>query len=100
MSLLVAIQEAIDIAFHIAADEGWGVPASSPEAFEVLARNHVLSAALAQEMAKAASLRNRIAHGYAAVDLPRLWGEIPAGLDALDRFAASVARWVDTVAGP
>jgi uncharacterized protein YutE (UPF0331/DUF86 family) len=26
MSLLVAIQEAVDIAFHIAADEGWGVP--------------------------------------------------------------------------
>ena len=24
LSLLVAIQEAVDIAFHIAADEGWG----------------------------------------------------------------------------
>ena len=28
MSLLVAIQEAADIAFHISTDEGWGIPAS------------------------------------------------------------------------
>ncbi|MBI2216967.1 MAG: hypothetical protein HYU51_06675 [Candidatus Rokubacteria bacterium] len=28
MSLLVAIQEAADIAFHITADEGWGIPSS------------------------------------------------------------------------
>jgi uncharacterized protein YutE (UPF0331/DUF86 family) len=92
MSLLVAIQEAIDTAFHIAADEGWGVPASNAEAFEILARNGVLSAALAREMGSAASLRNRIAHGYATVDLARLWGEIPSGLDALDRYTASVAE--------
>jgi uncharacterized protein YutE (UPF0331/DUF86 family) len=32
MSLLVAIQESIDTAFHIAADEGWVSPASDAEA--------------------------------------------------------------------
>jgi uncharacterized protein YutE (UPF0331/DUF86 family) len=68
MSLLVAIQESIDIAFHIAADEGWGVHASNAEAFELLARNGVMTAELAREMGNAASLRNRIVHGYATVD--------------------------------
>lgn len=92
MSLLVAIQEAIDTAFHIAADEGWGVPSSNAEAFEVLSRNSVLSADLARAMGNAAALRNRIAHGYATIDLPRLWAEIPAGLDALDRYVAKVAE--------
>ena len=61
MSLLVAIQEAIDIAFHISADEGWGVPSSNTEAFEILSRNGALSAQLAEAMGKAAALRNRIA---------------------------------------
>lgn len=92
MSLLVAIQEAIDTAFHIAADEGWGVPASNAEAFEILSRNGVLSAELARAMGNAAALRSQIAHGYATIDLPRLWTEIPAGLHALDRYVAKVAE--------
>jgi uncharacterized protein YutE (UPF0331/DUF86 family) len=95
MSLLVAIQESIDIAFHVAADEGWGVPASNAEAFEILARNRVLSPELARQMGNAASLRNRLAHGYATVDLPRLWAEIPNGLDALDRFVAQIVGLLD-----
>jgi uncharacterized protein YutE (UPF0331/DUF86 family) len=102
MSLLVAIQEAIDTAFHIAADEGWGVPASNPasnaEAFEILSRNGVLSAALARDMGNAAALRDRIAHGYASVDLPRLWAEIPAGLSALDSYVTAVAELLQRVA--
>lgn len=94
MSLLVAIQEAIDIAFHIAADEGWGVPSSNVEAFEIIARNGVLGAELVRAMGSAAGLRNRIAHGYASVDLARLWAEIPAGLDSLEQYAAKVAELV------
>ena len=92
MSLLVAIQEAIDTAFHIAADEGWGVPSSNAEAFDILSRNNVLDSELSRAMGNAAALRNRIAHGYATLDLPRLWAEIPAGLDALDRYVAKVAE--------
>lgn len=68
------------------------------EAFEILARNRVLSAELARAMGSAASLRNRLAHGYAGVDLPRLWAEIPKGLGALDRFVASVVTLLDAAA--
>lgn len=94
MSLLVAIQEAIDIAFHISADEGWGVPSSNVEAFEIIARHGVISLELAQAMSRAAALRNRIAHGYASVDLSRLWAEIPVGLGSLDQYAAKVAQLI------
>ena len=94
LSLLVAIQEAADIAFHIVADEGWGIPASYAEGFEILARNGVIDTRLAGEMAAATGLRNRIAHGYASVDVDRLWAEIPTGLGALERFATAVARFI------
>lgn len=94
MSLLVAIQEAIDVAFHIVADEGWGVPASYAESFEILVRRGVLEADLAAELARAVAVRHRIAHGYATLDLDRFWKEIPVGLRALDGFAAAIAGFV------
>ena len=42
MSLLVAVQNALDIALHMASDEGWGVPASYAESFGILARQGVV----------------------------------------------------------
>jgi uncharacterized protein YutE (UPF0331/DUF86 family) len=94
MSLLVAIQEAADIAFHVSTDEGWGIPASYPDAFHMLARHHLIDTLLADELARTVAVRQRLAHGYATVDLDRLWTELPAGLGALDRYAAAIARFV------
>lgn len=92
LSLLVAIQEAVDIAFHIVADAGWGVPSSYGESFEMLSRHGVIDAGLAKDLAAASALRNRIAHGYASVEVERLWAEIPAGVAALEHYAAAIAR--------
>lgn len=94
LSLLVAIQEAVDIAFHVVSDEGWGVPASYGDGFAMLAAHAVVGGDLAARMAQAAGLRNRIAHGYAGVDVDRLWAEIPDGLATLDEYAASIARFL------
>lgn len=94
MSLLVATQEAIDIAFHIVADEGWGVPSSYAEGFEILARQRLMDARLAADLSRGGAVRHRIAHGYATVDVDRLWAAVPAGLDALDRYAMAVARFL------
>jgi uncharacterized protein YutE (UPF0331/DUF86 family) len=94
MSLLVAIQEAIDIAFHVAADEGWGVPSSYAESFEILARHGVIDADLAPELIAASGLRHRLAHGYAAVDVERVWAEIPASMAALERYTTAIARFL------
>jgi len=94
MSVVVVVQEAVDIAFHIASDAGWGVPATYGQGFDLLAQKGVLSADVAASLAGAARLRNRIAHGYASVDVDTLWAELPAGIAAFDAFATSVARYV------
>lgn len=99
LGILVAIQEAVDLAFHIVADEGWGVPSSYGESFEMLARHGVIDASLAKELAAASALRNRIAHGYASVDVERLWAEIPSGVAALELYAAAVARLAQPPSG-
>jgi uncharacterized protein YutE (UPF0331/DUF86 family)/predicted nucleotidyltransferase len=97
LSVLVAIEEAVDLAFHTVADEGWGVPSSYAEGFEMLSRHGVIDAALAQDMVAASGLRNRIAHGYASLDVDRLWREMPAGLAALERYARAIARFIPPV---
>jgi uncharacterized protein YutE (UPF0331/DUF86 family) len=94
MSLFVAIQEAVDIAFHIAADEGWGIPSSYADGFTILARRGLIDAALAADLSRAVSLRKRLAHGYASLDVDRIWSEVPAGLATLDRYAGAIARYV------
>jgi uncharacterized protein YutE (UPF0331/DUF86 family) len=94
LAFMVALQEAIDIAYHVVADEGWSIPDSHRAAFDLLASHGVLPAHLAGELNAAAAMRNRIAHGYASVDHERLWGELPDGLRALDAFAAAVAAWL------
>ena len=100
MSLLVAIQDALDIALHIASDAGWGVPASYGEGFTMLADHAVIDRALAADLAAMAALRNRLAHGYASVDPGRLWNELPEGLVALDTFAMAMARRLGPGANP
>lgn len=94
LSVLVAAQEAVDVAFHICTDEGWGVPASYADAFALLSRNQVIDAALAEDLRRVVAVRNRIAHLYGTVDIERIWQEVPAGLDALERFAAAVATYL------
>ncbi len=94
LAFMVALQEAVDIAYHIVADEGWGLPDSHRAAFDTLAAHDVLSQRHANELSAATSMRNRIAHGYASVDHERLWRELPDGLRTLGEFAAAVAGWL------
>jgi uncharacterized protein YutE (UPF0331/DUF86 family) len=94
LALLVAVQEAIDIAYHVIADEGWGAPDSHAAAFSALHAHGVLDEDLATRVASVARVRNRIAHGYASVNHARLWAELPSGIDALQAYAAAVAAWL------
>jgi uncharacterized protein YutE (UPF0331/DUF86 family) len=97
LSLLVALQEAADIALHMAADEGWGVASSYAESFELLATAGVIGLELATKMAAIASLRNRVAHGDASVDAERIWREAPEGIESMRRFAAAIAARIGPV---
>jgi uncharacterized protein YutE (UPF0331/DUF86 family) len=94
LALLVAAQEAVDIAYHVAADEAWGVPDSHAAAFRLLAEHGVISSELAVTLSGVARVRNRIAHGYMTLDHERMWQELPAGLDALEELGHRVASWL------
>ncbi len=91
MSLVVAVQSALDVAMHIASDDGLGVPATYSEAFLVLAKHGILATSTSDSLSRMASLRNRIAHGYATVDFERIWSELPAGLQAFSEFEHAIS---------
>lgn len=89
--LQLAIQECIDLAVHWVADEGWGAPDDAGSTFFILADHQAIDRELAQSLRDAASLRNRIAHGYATVDHELIQNEHKVGIAALRRFLAAVA---------
>jgi uncharacterized protein YutE (UPF0331/DUF86 family) len=89
--LLVAIQEAIDLAAHWIADASWPTATDAGSSFDVLAARGEIPVELAARLRGAVGLRNRIAHGYAEVDHTRLHQEFQEGYEALRRFLAAVA---------
>jgi uncharacterized protein YutE (UPF0331/DUF86 family) len=99
MSILVLVQEAMDIALHIASDEGWELASTYREAFGILAKHGVIDPGLALSLSGTANLRNRIAHGYASVDVARVWNELPAGMIAFEAFASAIAAFLAQVDG-
>jgi uncharacterized protein YutE (UPF0331/DUF86 family) len=90
-NLFLAIQDAIDLATHLLAARGLGVPATQREVFTTLATAGLLSPETAAHMGQLASLRNRIAHAYGDVDPVRIVREAPAGLAVLDELIEELA---------
>jgi uncharacterized protein YutE (UPF0331/DUF86 family) len=94
LSVLVVVQEAMDIALHIASDEGWEIASTYRDAFVVLARHSVIPDDLAVSLGGSAQLRNRIAHGYASLDVERLWSELPQGIASFGAFGRAIAGFL------
>ncbi len=92
--LFLLIQDAIDLAAHLIAARGLGVPSSQRESFEILAGADLLNKETAAAMGQIAALRNRIAHSYGEVDPVRVVREAPTGLLIIERYLDEVASAV------
>jgi uncharacterized protein YutE (UPF0331/DUF86 family) len=91
LNLFLALQEAISLATHWLADEGWEVPQSYGDVFTALAKRDVIPVDLAARLRSAVGVRNLIAHRYAALDVERLHSFAASDLDDLTRFCATLA---------
>ncbi len=74
----LGLQEGIDLASHIIADEGWGPAASLREHFVILARQGVIDADIAASFGDGVKIRNLIGHAYGDVDPVKLHAEAEA----------------------
>jgi uncharacterized protein YutE (UPF0331/DUF86 family) len=84
--VLLLIQDAIDLATHLIAARGLGLPSSQRDAFGILARAGLIGQDTATALGGAAALRNRIAHSYGDVDPVRVAREAPTGLRTIEKF--------------
>lgn len=92
LNLYLALQATTDLALHLVAERGLGIPASARDAFFLLERATLLSPELARRLAAAVGLRNRIAHQYGTLDLALVFGAARDDLGDLEAFAAMAAR--------
>ena len=96
LNLFVAIQEALDLASHLLADQGKLVPSSYRTMFDLLAQEGILAEDLARELASAAGLRNLIAHRYGALDWALVHEIAATRLHVLEAFCAVIAQDVSS----
>lgn len=92
LNLFVGLQEAIALATHWLADEGWDVPQTYGDAFVALADRQILERELGSRLRAASGLRNLIAHQYGAVDVGRIFELASNDVDDLLAFCQQLAE--------
>jgi uncharacterized protein YutE (UPF0331/DUF86 family) len=93
-TLQLAIQAALDVAFHLISEENLGEPRSNRDAFAKLAEHGVVASARAAEMARMAGFRNVVVHGYEVVDLRVVKNVVEHHLGDLEAFVVDVDAWL------
>lgn len=68
-NLTQAIQNCIDIATHIVSDEGWGMPGTQSEGFDILKEKGVIQRELTERVVSMVGFRDRVIHEYETLDL-------------------------------
>lgn len=90
--LLTAIEDALSIANHVIASEGFRAPIDYADAFRSLHEAEVLDRELAERLEAMARFRNLLVHVYADVDDRRVHSFLSDDLQDMERFAAVILR--------
>ena len=90
--LQLAIQCILDISNHIVADMKLNLPGDNKELFDLLARNKVVSAALARKLSSMAGFRNVLVHDYLEIDRRRVYSALKNDLGDFEKFIRAVTR--------
>lgn len=69
LNLQRACEASIDLAMHIIAERGLGIPQSSRNAFDILEQNLIIDPALSGRMKAMVGFRNIAVHDYQALQL-------------------------------
>jgi len=86
LNLIRSCELAIDMANYIIKRDKLGIPSSSAESFELLARNNAINHELAQRLKQMVGFRNLAVHQYQQIDFNRVINIIEYDLDDLVAF--------------
>lgn len=83
-----ACEAAISLAMHIVAEEGFGVPQYSRDAFSLLAEHGIIDDHLAKQLQAMVGFRNIAVHDYQSLDLAIMQKIIEHNLSDLKKFTS------------
>ncbi len=93
-ALQLAIEACVEIATHICAADGLGVPSSYAEAFDLLERAGVVDPQLANDLRAMARFRNRIVHFYWEMDMKEVYRILTGSLGDFDRYLVEIEKYL------
>lgn len=96
LNILRACEQAIDLANHLIKVEKLGLPNNSADAFDILAKNKIITADLAYRLIKMVGFRNICMHEYQALDFTVLVKVITQGLEDLLKFSEAIQQRLTT----
>lgn len=85
-AMLVAIQATIDIANHLIAERSLSKPSTYPEGFQILSREGIIPAELANSLSDLAGFRNVLVHVYWGLNLDEVHGMLASELEVIEEF--------------
>ncbi len=94
-ALQLAIEAAIEIGAHICAADGFGIPASYAETFDLLEQHGVVDAALADALRAMARFRNRIVHLYWEMNLNEEHRIAKERLGDFSQYLAAIEHYLE-----
>lgn len=97
LNLQRAVQAAIDLAAHIVASEGLGLPDSLRDHFRLLQQAGIISPALTEKMIAMVGFRNIAVHNYQKLDLDILKSILQHNLGDLETFCRAILIHYDLV---
>ena len=92
--LLVAIEAALGLCYHVSAKRLKKVPEEYAECFAILAKAGLIPAELSEQLQKTARFRNLLVHMYWKVDYKTVYEIIHGNLDDLRKFSQIIAGLV------
>jgi uncharacterized protein YutE (UPF0331/DUF86 family) len=92
--LIVLFETSHNIAKHLISREGWRVPASKAEAFEILGEQGILPTDLVDAFREASRFRNLATYQTTTVSDAIVYQVLQTHLTDFERFLALIARWL------
>jgi uncharacterized protein YutE (UPF0331/DUF86 family) len=92
--LLIAIEEALALCFHVSAKRLHQVPEEYAGCFSTLERAGLIPPDLSSRLQQMTRFRNLLVHVYWKIDYGRVYDVIATRLDDLRTFRAAIARLI------
>ena len=93
LNIMRACEQAIDLANHTIRTGKMGIPQTSAESFELLARQGVISPDMAGKMTRMVGFRNTAVHQYQALNLAIVEAVVVSGLDDIIDFGDAIVDY-------